>query len=343
LQLIVFKTFKLSSDPRIVENVRDVGLNLAPPQRAQVLCVDENSQVQALDHTQLLLPMQPGQVSRLEAISAVPETRSLGDSASIMERHKGVTVCQRMKKLANYVANNLVLAPFGLTLSINIGNDPIQDMARLLKAHPVKSIVDGGAHTGHFSRQMASALPSSKIEAFEPASETYRALKRAIAKWPGIRAHKLALGAASEIRTFHNNAAPQTSSLKCATVDGEKYFGGLITETGREDVLIVALGDFCREHGIDQIDIIKLDLQGGEMDALKGAGDMVATAMIVFIEVCFLRIYEDSALFSDLDMFLRSKGFDLYQVYDLVRSPSDGRLLHGDAMFVQRALLTALG
>jgi transposase len=59
------KTFKLSSDPYFVEKVRDVvGLYLNPPDKALVLCVDEKSQVQALDRTQPLLPMTPGQVER---------------------------------------------------------------------------------------------------------------------------------------------------------------------------------------------------------------------------------------------------------------------------------------
>ncbi len=59
------ETFKLSKDPLFVEKVRDIiGLYLAPPQRAMVLCVDEKSQIQALDRTQPLLPMRPGQVER---------------------------------------------------------------------------------------------------------------------------------------------------------------------------------------------------------------------------------------------------------------------------------------
>ena len=57
--------FKLSPDPLLVEKVRDiVGLYLAPPDKALVLCVDEKSQIQALDRTQPLLPLQPGQVER---------------------------------------------------------------------------------------------------------------------------------------------------------------------------------------------------------------------------------------------------------------------------------------
>jgi transposase len=59
------ETFKLSRDPLFIEKVRDiVGLYLNPPERALVLCVDEKAQVQALDRTQPLLPMRPGQVER---------------------------------------------------------------------------------------------------------------------------------------------------------------------------------------------------------------------------------------------------------------------------------------
>src|ERR1700760_1632138 len=58
-------TFKLSKDPLFIDKVRDiVGLYLNPPDRALVLCVDEKSQIQALDRTQPLLPMRPGQLER---------------------------------------------------------------------------------------------------------------------------------------------------------------------------------------------------------------------------------------------------------------------------------------
>lgn len=59
------ETFKLSSDPLFIEKVRDiVGLYMSPPERAVVLCVDEKSQIQALDRTQPLLPLRPGQAER---------------------------------------------------------------------------------------------------------------------------------------------------------------------------------------------------------------------------------------------------------------------------------------
>lgn len=59
------ETFKLSTDPNFVAKVRDVvGLYMSPPERAIVLCVDEKSQIQALDRSQPMLPMRPGQSAR---------------------------------------------------------------------------------------------------------------------------------------------------------------------------------------------------------------------------------------------------------------------------------------
>jgi transposase len=59
------ETFKLSTDPNFVAKVRDiVGLYISPPERAVVLCVDEKSQIQALDRSQPMLPMRPGQPAR---------------------------------------------------------------------------------------------------------------------------------------------------------------------------------------------------------------------------------------------------------------------------------------
>ncbi len=72
------ETFKLSTDPLFVEKVRDiVGLYLNPPERALVLCVDEKTQVQALDRTQPLLPMRPGQIERRTHDYVRHGTRSL--------------------------------------------------------------------------------------------------------------------------------------------------------------------------------------------------------------------------------------------------------------------------
>ncbi|MGX1152657.1 hypothetical protein RKD39_000235 [Streptomyces albogriseolus] len=60
------ETFKLSTDPYFIDKVHDVvGLHLDPPERALVFCVDEKSQIQALDRSQPVLPMMPGFPQRI--------------------------------------------------------------------------------------------------------------------------------------------------------------------------------------------------------------------------------------------------------------------------------------
>src|SRR6201996_8982467 len=81
-------TFKLSPDPLLIEKVRDiVGLYIDPPEHALVLCLDEKSQIQALDRTQPLLPMRPGQADRPPHDSRRHGTTSLFAALEVKTSH----------------------------------------------------------------------------------------------------------------------------------------------------------------------------------------------------------------------------------------------------------------
>jgi transposase len=94
------ETFKLSKDPQFIDKVRDiVGLYLDPPAHALVLCVDEKTQVQALDHTAPLLPLRPGQPERrthdytrhgTTSLFAAYETRTGAAIGECFPRHRSV-------------------------------------------------------------------------------------------------------------------------------------------------------------------------------------------------------------------------------------------------------------
>ena len=82
------ETFKLSTDPLFVDKVRDVvGLYVSPPEKAIVLCVDEKSQVQALDRTQPLLPLEPGRPERHTHDYARHGTTSLFAALNVATGH----------------------------------------------------------------------------------------------------------------------------------------------------------------------------------------------------------------------------------------------------------------
>ena len=107
------ETFKLSRDPLFVDKVRDiVGLYLDPPDRALVLCVDEKSQIQALDRTQPLLPMRPGQAERRTHDDKRHGTTSLFAALDVkagtiiskcMPRHRA----QEFRRFLDTVENNV--------------------------------------------------------------------------------------------------------------------------------------------------------------------------------------------------------------------------------------------
>ncbi len=82
------ETFTLSNDPHLVDKVRDiVGLYLSPPENAVVLCVDEKSQIQALNRTQRVLPMTPGQVERSTPTYERNGTTSLFAALNVLTGH----------------------------------------------------------------------------------------------------------------------------------------------------------------------------------------------------------------------------------------------------------------
>lgn len=240
-----------------------------------------------------------------------------------------------MKQFANRLINGVVLKPFGMKLGYRVGTDPVEDIARLMRERHVNVIVDGGAYRGTFSSAMAAAFPRASIHAFEPTPYSYELLAEAVRGLRKVERHRLALGERSGTAVFHSNASPLTNSLKKSSDIGHRHFRNLVAGEMETEVDVVGLSDFALQRGIAAFDIVKLDLQGSELDALIGMKDLVSKMQAAMIEVQFVPLYAGAPVFSDIEIFLREKGLVLYQLYELVRSPDDGRLLYGDAVFVK--------
>jgi transposase len=139
-------TFKLSTDPLFVEKVRDiVGLYMSPPERAVVLCVDEKSQVQALDRTQPLLPMGPGHPERRSHDYVRHGTTSL---FAALDVKTGVVIgrCQKRHRHQEFVrflddVDEIVTATEAPDVSVhlvmdNYGTHKTAPVKRWLQKHP---------------------------------------------------------------------------------------------------------------------------------------------------------------------------------------------------------------
>ena len=111
------ETFKLSKDPLFIEKVRDiVGLYMDPPDKALVLCVDEKAQIQALDRSQPILPMRPGQVERrthdytrngTTSLFAALDTKSGRVIGQLHRRHRSIEFRKFLDKIDAAVPDHL--------------------------------------------------------------------------------------------------------------------------------------------------------------------------------------------------------------------------------------------
>src|ERR1700757_1497976 len=136
------ENFKFSKDPQFVEKVRDiVGLYLNPPDRAIVLCVDEKSQVQALNRTQPILPLAPGVPARQ---SHDYERHGVTSLFAAMDVASGVTISscyrqhrhQEFLRFLNQIEANL---PSGIEVHLvmdNYGTHKVAKVRRWLTRHP---------------------------------------------------------------------------------------------------------------------------------------------------------------------------------------------------------------
>ena len=214
--------------------------------------------------------------------------------------------------------------------------DPFLDIAKLSKGFQVRYLIDGGAYHGSVSNKLADMFPGSKVFAFEPEEESYQALRQNTSGKGNIIALKLGLSSNSGKAELHVNASRSTSSLSARSPSGERYYPEETAPIGTQTVEVVTLDRWAEGRGVQRIDILKLDLQGHELEALRGSiGLLRSSVRLVYTEVEFVRLYAGNCLFHEIASFLEQNGFDLHQLYDL-HSGDDGRLLYGDALFLRR-------
>jgi transposase len=169
------EAFSLSSDPEFVEKVRDiVGLYLAPPDRALVLCVDEKTEMQALERTQPVLPMRPGQPERRTSGYTRHGTSSLFAALDVAAG-KVIGRCyrrHRAQEFRDFLEAVDAAVPAGLEVHV------VLDNASIHKAPPVRDWLAGHSRYHlHFTPTAGSWL--NQVERFF-ALLTARQLKRGV-------------------------------------------------------------------------------------------------------------------------------------------------------------------
>ena len=176
-------------------------------------------------------------------------------------------------------------------------------------------IVDVGAMwTGADADRYANlvqALPCEVI-GFEPIAAEYQ--KLIAMKRPQHRYFPYFIGDGFA-RIFYECKAPFTSSLlepDAVMAENFELLGEYLEVVQTHQVQTTRLDDVPETVGVD---LLKVDVQGGEMMVFEGAPQRLNSALIVDVEVEFIQLYKNQPLFAEIDFFLRSRGFMLHQIH----------------------------
>jgi FkbM family methyltransferase len=208
------------------------------------------------------------------------------------------------------------------------GRDPLQDMRKLATRSSRVVVMDVGANVGQLVLRFRSAFKDPSIHAFEPGESAFAELQRRTSAIPDVHLNHFALGAQSGSLELVENTDSSMSSL---LEPGTDYWGSI---KQRRPVKEQTLDEYCAMHRVNEIDILKSDTQGFDLEVLKGANQMLTSRRVhmVFLEITFSDMYKRLPRLDDIYGFLIDRGFQLVAFYKF--HYRDYRARWTDALFV---------
>ena len=196
---------------------------------------------------------------------------------------------------------------------------------------PVATIIDVGAMMLPGETAFCKPLMdrgAARVICFEPNEGECRKLNDILRASGGLALPHF-VGDGRE-RTFYETTHTMTGSLyepNTAYVDRFHYLGAAMGVVKTHPVRTVRLDDIAEVAGAD---LLKMDVQGAEVDVLMGAGRVLDQVGIVQSEVCFVELYKGQCLFADVDRLLRAKGFMFHTFRGLAGRPLKPLVIGGD-------------
>ena len=199
----------------------------------------------------------------------------------------------------------------------------------------VKVIFDIGANRGDTVMAYEQLFPGKRIFAFEPFPESFDQLYNRTKGNENITCFQKAISDSLGAKTLYVNNNVDTNSLLQSIRSGLSSDKQVITR-GEIKVTTVTIDSFCKEEHIIEIDILKMDIQGGELAALMGAKELLTSKKIklIYTESFFKEQYRDQPLFYDIANYLRSFDYYLLDIYE--PHYGNGAIAWCDAIFLPR-------
>jgi FkbM family methyltransferase len=196
------------------------------------------------------------------------------------------------------------------------------------------TILDVGAYTGQVSTELAELYRPAFIGLVEPLPDLASALTgKSLARCQRIFA--CAVGRADGTATIRVIASRHSSSLLPISPDSGKLFGMPMHQVGTLAVPMRTLDSIFKACGLSTLDLLKVDVQGYELEAFAGGVDTLARTRVIVSEVSFFEHYLGQPLFESVYTYLKEAGFDLRSTFGWSYDP-DGMPLQCDAVFIRR-------
>ena len=201
----------------------------------------------------------------------------------------------------------------------------------VLNLFKCNTVIDIGANRGQFSLVAKHCFPEAKIISFEPLPGPSSKFQKLFSDNKGVILHNVAIGPITGESTMHVSARDDSSSLLPISSLQENIFPGT-GEVGEIVVRTASLDEFVTDDEIDTPALLKLDVQGFELDCLKGCETLLHKFSWIYCECSFVELYSDQKLAADVINWLSDKGFLIKGVYN-VSYDVNGQSVQADILF----------
>ncbi|HVV55979.1 MAG TPA: FkbM family methyltransferase [Mucilaginibacter sp.] len=188
--------------------------------------------------------------------------------------------------------------------------------------------IDAGAYDGEWTTMFKKIFPASKVLMLEAQVEKEQVLSRVIQKLPGTYFHIGLLGAeAGKDVVFNVNSTVSSVLEEYKSNDFQKQ--NRKTET-LDDIVL------AQRDKLGSPDFIKLDVQGYELEVLKGASNLLGNVQFILCEVSLLEINKGCPLIAEVIRFMDDRSFIPYDICSFIRRPLDKALWQTDVLFIRK-------
>lgn len=205
---------------------------------------------------------------------------------------------------------------------------------RHILSEDLKTIIDIGANRGQFALAARRCSPKAKIISFEPLDAPATVFRRVFSGDDQVHLHQSAIGPEAVTRKMYVSARDDSSSLLPISSLQTTMFPGTEMKT-TTDVQVAPLDEFINIADIQRPALLKLDVQGFELDALKGCESLLDRFAWVYCECSFVEFYAGQKLAPDIQNWLTDRGYNFVNMFNTTYD-SRGQAVQADFLFARQ-------